>query len=316
MPKAPAEASIIVEGPTIASTREEWISYLRGRNRSPRTIATYLRGLDSLDAFLASRGMPRTLRAIRREHLEAWIVELQDRGLAASHVSILFRAVRPFFKYMVDEDELDRSPMERMATPRVEYDPPNVLSPDDVNRLLATCRGTDFIARRDLALVSLALDSGVRRGELAGLNLGDLMVPQRLAYIKATTSKSRRGRAVVFGDNTAKALLRYLRHPKAPSRPDDALWRARTGLPLTGNEIYHTLRRRAAQAGLKVHPHQLRHTWADSMLRSGHNEGDVMQLGGWASRQMLDRYGSAVAAERARAAYRSPIDRLAHKQDA
>ncbi|MEX0625574.1 MAG: tyrosine-type recombinase/integrase [Chloroflexota bacterium] len=314
MSKAPAETPIIADGaPTLASTRNEWISHLRGLNRSPQTIALYLRALDGLDRFLTEQGMPRALRAIRREHLEAWMVAMQDRGLAPSHVSILFRAVRPFFGYMVDEDELDRSPMDKMRTPAVPFDPPKVLDPSQVAALLAACRGTDFISRRDLALLSLMLDTGLRRGEVAGLTLGDLNVAQRTAYIASSTSKSRRGRAIVYGDSSAKALLRYLRHPKAPHAAQEPLWRARTGLPLTGNEIYHTLRRRAAQVGLVVHPHQLRHTWADAMLKSGHNEGDVMQLGGWASRQMLDRYGASVAAERARDAYRSPVDRLARR---
>lgn len=69
---------------------------------------------------------------------------------------------------------------------------------------LAACRGTDLIARRDLAMLSLLLDTGIRRGELATLRLGDLNLGQRLAFIEASTSKSRRGRAVVYGDSTAR----------------------------------------------------------------------------------------------------------------
>ncbi len=163
-------------------------------------------------------------------------------------------------------------------------------------------------------MLSLLLDTGIRRGELAALRLGDLNLGQRLAFIEASTSKSRRGRAVVYGDSTAKALMRYLRHPKAPRAEDEPLWVARTGRALTGNEIFHTIGRRARQAGLRVHPHQLRHTWASSMLAAGHSEGDVMQLGGWTDRSMLSRYGASAAAERARAAYRSPIDRLARQR--
>ena len=56
------------------------------------------------------------------------------------------------------------------------------------------------------------------------------------------------------------------------------------------------------------------HTWASSMLAAGHSEGDVMQPGGWTDRSTLSRYGASAAAERARAAYCSPIDRLARGQ--
>lgn len=192
--------------------------------------------------------------------------------------------------------------MERMRAPSVPLNPPPVLSDDQAALLLAACRGTDLIAPRDLAILSLLLDTGIRRGELATLLIGDLNLDQRLAFIEASTSKSRRGRAVVYGDSTARALMRYLRHPKAPQAEDAPLWIARTVQPLTGNEIFHTIGRRASAAGLRGHPHQLRHTWASSMLAAGHSEGDVIQLGGWTGRSMLSRYGALAAAGRASAA--------------
>lgn len=314
MPRTSTEARSLASGPTIASTRDYWTLHLRSEGKSESTLRTYLNALARLNDFLTQRGMPTELRAIRREHLEAWVVDMQERGLQPATTSIRFRAIRPFFRWLVDEDEVDRDPMERMKTPSVPLNPPAVLAEDDIRRLLTACTGTDFIARRDLAIVSLMLDTGLRRGELAGLQVRDLNLPQMVAFIEATTSKSRRGRAVAFGAATAKAITRYLRHPKAPTDPNEPLWRARTGLPLTGNEIYHVVRRRANQAGIRVHPHQLRHTWASSMLASGHAEGDVMTLGGWSDRTMLNRYGAAAAADRAMAAYRSPIDAMSQRR--
>jgi len=311
MPRTTIEAAI-VGGPTIESTRDYWVLHLKSEGRAERTISTYLNALRRLDAFLADRGMPRELRAIRREHVEAWIGDMLQRNQAGT-VSIAFRAMRPFFKWLLDEDEIERSPMEKMKAPAPPLNPPSVLNDDEIRRLLATPKGPDFISRRDLAVLSLMLDTGLRRGELAGMRVKDLNLGQMVAFIEASTSKSRRGRAVAFGPTTAKAITRYLRHPKAPHAPEDALWRARTGLPLTGNEVYHTIRRRAAQAGIRVHPHQLRHTWASHMLGAGHSEGDVMALGGWSSRDMLNRYGASAASDRAIAAYRSPIESLNRK---
>jgi site-specific recombinase XerD len=311
MARTTTEAAI-VGGPTIQSTRDYWVLHLKSEGRAERTISTYLNALRRLDEFLADRGMPRQLRAIRREHLEAWIADMLGRNQPGT-VSIAFRAVRPFFRWLVDEDEIDRNPMEKMRVPTPPLNPPAVLSDDEVGKLLAACKGTDFISRRDLAILSLMLDTGIRRGELAGMRVGDLNLGQMVAFIEALNSKSRRGRAVAFGPTTGKAITRYLRHPKAPHNPADPLWRARTGQSLTGNEIYHTIRRRAKQAGIRVHPHQLRHTWASAMLAAGHSEGDVMQLGGWADRSMLSRYGASEAARRAIAAYHSPVDAITRR---
>lgn len=187
------------EGPTIASTRDYWTLHLRSKGRADRTILTYLNALSKLDAFLEERGMPRELRAIGREHLEAWIVDMQDRGLQPGTVSIRFRAMRPFFRWLVEEDEIERKLMDKMKSPSVPINPPAVVPEANVARLLAACKGPDFISRRDLAMLSLMLDTGLRRGDLAGLHVGDLNLGQMVAFVEATTSKRRRGRAVVFG---------------------------------------------------------------------------------------------------------------------
>lgn len=185
MPRATTKAPSLADGPTLASTRDYWTLHLRSEGKSERTISTYLRALDRLDAFLAERGMPRTLEGIRREHLEAFFVGLGEIGNAPATISILFRALRPFWRWLVEEDEIERSPMERMRAPSVPLDHPPVLSDDQAALLLAACRGTDLIARRDLAMLSLLLDTGIRRGELAALRLGDLNLGEHLAFIEA-----------------------------------------------------------------------------------------------------------------------------------
>jgi len=231
MPRA-TQAPIIADPPasvnlTIDGAIESYRRHLRAENKSPATLTAYLGALELFNRFVKERGMPTELVAIRREHLEAFLVDLTERGSSPASVSFYYRSLQPFFKWAVDEDELRESPMARMRPPKVPESPPPVLPEDDLARLLKACDGPRFEDRRDTALLRLLLDTGMRRGEITGLKLDDLDLDQDVAIVMG---KGRRQRACPFGTKTARALDRYLRararHPYA-ARPE--LWLGRKG---------------------------------------------------------------------------------------
>lgn len=306
LPEPVLDANALTIDDAIASYQR----HLRAGNKSPHTIKTYLAAIDQFNAFIKRQGMPQALPAIRREHLESFIVTLQEAGKRPATVSLAFRSLQPFFKWAVGEDEIDESPMARMARPIVPEEPPQVLSAAQYRTLLKACEGNTFEARRDTAICSLLYDTGIRRGELIGLRIDDVDFDNDVVHV---FGKGRRPRAVPFGHKTAKALDRYVRkrreHREA-RQPE--LWLGVKG-PLTDNGVLLMIRRRGRQAGIaKLHPHLFRHTFAHTLLADGMQEGDLMRLAGWRSRQMLSRYGASAADERARAAYRqhSPADHV------
>jgi integrase len=139
--------------------------------------------------------------------------------------------------------------------------------------------------------------TGIRLAELAGIRYhpddpgrGDVDLQRREIYIRGKRGKDR---IVRIDHEAARGVDRYLRaragHPQAHR---SKLWLG-TGDrgPLTRDGIYQMVRRRGDQAGVRVHPHRFRHHFSHTWLDRGGAEGDLMELNGWSSPQMLERYG-------------------------
>lgn len=284
-----------------------WTRRLRSQGLSEQTIIGYRKSL----AFLATWALaqspaivdPADMTTADLETWQAWALDrITSRGRQASPgaVAVHYRQLRVFFRWLTDVEQLDVNPFGKLSAPRVREEPVDMFTDDELRRLLDACKGRGFTERRDMAVIRLLLDTGIRLGEVSTIMLADVDLDMEIVSVRGKTGR----RFVPIVPKTAEALDLYLRsRAKHPDRRDPALWlsdtsRHRGALGMSGIRLL--LRRRADRAGVEnVYPHRFRHTAAHAFLAAGGNDGAAMRLFGWKTRSMVDRYGASLADERA-----------------
>ena len=278
--------------------------HLRAEHKSAKTIRTYTEAAQWFAAMQLRPAERGDWAQASAEDVQRWMVWLLAR-YSDTYANNQYRALQQFFRWYATEDPADPrpNPMAGLRPPKVDNDKVvPVFTDAELAALLATCKGGGYEARRDRAILSLFRDTGMRLSELAGLEMEDISLRTCEAIV---TGKGGKQRLVKFGYDAGRDLDRYLRERQrhALARLPQLWLGIRNRGPMTASGIYQMVSRRGDQAGVVVHPHKFRlhfsHTWLDR----GGAEGDLMELNGWTSPQMLRRYGASARSARARRSY-------------
>jgi site-specific recombinase XerD len=315
----------------LGRTVERWLDDGKAQGWSARTLGNRRRMMEKLAWWLQnevgvrallSELSPATIRAFlsytREERPEGRFGSAQPNARHAarpSTVQTYFGCIRAFVNFCLAEGLLTESPLANVKSPRVPKDQIQPLDPSQVQALVDAARRSRA-PERDVALILLLVDTGMRVGELCRLIVTDV---DRGAGSLTVVGKGNKRRTVYMGAAARRALWRYLETDRRDAAGDEPLFIAVGSCQtpdgrLTPNGIGQLMQRLAGAAGLRgirCSPHTLRHTFAVSFLRGGGSVLELQRLLGHESLEMTRRYVALAEADLAQAhRSASPADRM------
>jgi site-specific recombinase XerD len=271
-----------------AAAIDSYLEHLAGpRKASPHTVTAYRSDLADFQSFLSASA--RSLEDADHRLLRRYLANLDTRGLARTSIRRRAAAVRGLYRYLERQEVLSSSPAELLSLPKPRPRLPRVLKQVEVGRLLASAerrRERDLAQPqgwRDLALVELLYDAGLRAGEACALRLDDVDFGQ--GWIRIEQGKGGRDRVLPLAEPAAVALRGYLRHGRArllakgDGRAREVFLNGR-GRAMSTRDVRRVLERLgpAVPGSRPAWPHLLRHSFATHLLEGGADLRSVQEL--------------------------------------
>jgi len=251
------------------------------RRLSPHTVAAYRHDLLALLGFCEREGIG-AFAALDSFAVRRFAAESHRKGLGARSVARRLSAVRTFLNFLIETGGLGSNAAVHVRAPKAPRRLPATLDADQVASLLAIS-GDDPATLRDRAMLELFYSSGLRLGELVGLNLGDVDASDRTVRVLGKGSKTR---VVPVGRHALAALRDWLAVRGDLARPAElALFLGPKGTRVSPRMVQKRVNEWARRQGTptSVHPHMLRHSFATHLLESSGNLRAVQELLGHAS---------------------------------
>jgi len=268
---------------------------------SDNTVAAYTSDVRSFADWCARSDLLEP-GAVKRTTVRRYLAHLTTRQFARRSIARKTAAIRRYYRWLVANDVVEVDPTSGVSVPAGNGRLPRVLDQRELSGLLdgpLADDEPDWRRRRDDAVLELLYGSGLRVGELCGLQVSSVSVTTGAANVWGKGSKERR---VPISEPAIAALRRWLaiRHDVLPPEAGDVLFGNERGRPLTPRDVRRIVDRRSPSP---THPHALRHTFATHLLDGGADLRAVQELLGHTDVATTQRY-THVSRERLSAAYR------------
>jgi len=277
----------------------EYLRRLKRLRYSPKSIESYKQALNRFLSFLTARGIDRAAD-ITPEDLDAYRLELIDRGYADQSIALYLRAVRMLLGYLEETRQIFISPARSLIIPGAKTPIGHVPTEEEMAHLLSQPEVSTSAGIRDRAVIETFYSTGARLAELTGMNVYDADLKRGRVKISGKGSKERvvpmGAQAVFWTDKYLKEVRpKFLR-----KRPDEhALWLGVQGRRIHPLTVERFISDYGKKAGIRrpVTPHALRRACAVHMLRGGAHPVQIQMLLGHAGLQTLSRYLKVAVAD-------------------
>lgn len=265
-----------------------WGEDLRTRDYSERTVETYLFAMTRFARWLEARGVtnPRRIDSLL---LDEYFGDLRQQHLGPNTLLKYHCSMGTWFEWLEERGHLSKIPR-RPPLRRRTQSLPRVLSPQEIDSMIATCRGQGFLDTRDRALLEMLYATGARASELCGIARTEVDAERGLVVVHG---KGRRDRVVCIGELACDALARWRAIRDRKHLATDALFITKRRKPLTRAVLSYVVRRRAHLAGIqqsRVSPHVFRHSCATHMAERGAEPSAIQALLGHRSLETTQIY--------------------------
>ena len=262
----------------------------RGISRS--TAESYRRDLKAFAAAMEAQGIGDPGR-VNPHHIAAYLAGMRSAGKAPASIARAASSIRAFFRYLAAEaKEIGADPAAHIRLPKPERKAPRILTEEEAARLLESPEAQSPSGLRDRAMLELLYATGIRAGELIGLDTDD--VNPSLGYVRCAGPDGRE-RFIPLGKAAAEAVERYMRDGRPqlvrPDAPERALFVSRRGRRLTRQGFWKLMKKHAEASGIEgASPHMLRHAFAAHLVAGGADLRAVQEMLGHKDLAATQRY--------------------------
>lgn len=258
---------------------QRFISYLHNiKKTSANTEQSYKRDLKKVYVYFNEKGLTDVTR-IASEDLSSYVLYLEKKKFANATVSRNVASIKAFFHYLHNEGITKKDVSLSLKAPKIEKKIPDILSMEDVVRLLEQPRSTTPKEIRDKAMLELLYATGIRVTELITLQISNVNL--QVGFILC--SDAHKERVIPFGNAAKEALINYIENAReimVEDKTSDILFANCSGKPMSRQGFWKLIKHYAKKAEITadITPHTLRHSFAAHLVENGADLRSVQEM--------------------------------------